>query len=317
MAQAVTEKEKAAPHDEVAPESAMAPAPAVEEQAVTIESAADVVARAEAMMKQAQAQTVTENEAVQAASLARPSEQLLPIDVVRAQLHALQGGALRRCFDFNSPLARRHCSNAELFEEMLHDTPAYAPLVRSSSFEIRSALSTTPRNYQCRVRVDGKDYVWRLSLQPEEVLDIGTVVRHTQAGYVGVVVGWDDECRRPEEWCRLTGVDALPLGRAQPFYHVTVACGEGADGAPAALEDSESTYVAEELIQPRPAALAPVDLQVPLKMPSLLFTGAVDEESGTWEPTSFLRALHPRRIERCWLVDSVTPDEPPDGEVAF
>ena len=246
---------------------------------------------------------------MQAAYLEAPSKALLPIDVVRAQLHALQLGALQHCFDFNSPLARRYCSNAELFEEMLHDTPAYAPLVCSSSFEICSALLTTPRHCQCRVRVDGINYVWRLSRQPDQILDIGTVVQHRQAGYMGIIVGWDNKCHRPEEWCRLVGVDALSLGRAQPFYHVMVACHEQ-DDAPTVLEAAESTYVAKELIEPRPA-LAPVDhpWQVPLTLPNLLFTGVVNEASGTWEPTPFLRALYPRRVEGCWLVDSVTRDE--------
>ena len=51
-------------------------------------------------------------------------------------------------------------------------------------------------------------------------LEVGQCVQHKQSGYVGVIVGWDNVCRRPEAWCRLTGVDALPRGRSQPFCSV-------------------------------------------------------------------------------------------------
>ena len=54
------------------------------------------------------------------------------------------------------------------------------------------------------------------------MLDVGTVVQHATADYIGVVVGYDDVCRRTDEWCMLTGVDALSNGRSQPFYHVMV-----------------------------------------------------------------------------------------------
>jgi len=73
--------------------------------------------------------------------------------------------------------------------------------------------------------VDGRDYLWKLSRQQEGVLDVGTVVQHATADYIGVVVGYDDVCRRTDEWCLLTGVDDLPNGRNQPFYHVMVDSG--------------------------------------------------------------------------------------------
>ena len=89
-------------------------------------------------------------------------------------------------------------------------TPAFWPLVRGAQYEITSALSTSPRNWQCRVRVDGRSYLWRLSRQEEQLLDVGTVVQHATAGYMGVVVGYDDVCRRTDEWCLLRPSNPSP-----------------------------------------------------------------------------------------------------------
>tara|TARA_B110001452_G_scaffold216033_1_gene187320 strand:- start:1113 stop:2525 length:1413 start_codon:yes stop_codon:yes gene_type:complete len=284
--------------------------------AQTIESAAEVVARAHAKMGQASEAIARSEPAAPAApeeapptEPTEPAEPLAPMAVVEQQLEALRSGAAHRCFDANSPLARRLCPNSELFSKMLDETEALQPLVRGSHYEVRSALAMTDRTWQCRVRVDGIDYRWQLSRQPEQILDIGTVVKHKEAGYVGVIVGWDDVCRRPEEWCQLVGVDELPHGRAQPFYLVMVTSGEQGDGKPADLEELQTTYVAHDLIEPR-SPLAPVDHpgQKTLTLPGQLFTGAIDEAAGIWEPTPFLRAVYPRGVEGCWLVDSVTPD---------
>lgn len=291
---------------------------AAQAAAQTIESAAEVVARAHAKMEQTSeamarsepsAPAAPEHSPQKEPGLAAPAEPMEPMAVVQQQLEALRRGATHRCFDANSPLARRLCPNSELFSKMLDETEALRPLVRGSHYEVRSALSMTARTWQCRVRVDGIDYRWQLSRQPEQILDVGTVVKHTEAGYVGVIVGWDDVCRRPEEWCQLVGVDDLPHGRTQPFYLVMVTSGEQGDGKPADLEELQTTYVAHDLIQPRPP-LAPVDHpgQKTLTLPGQLFTGAIDEAAGIWEPTPFLRAVYPRGVEGCWLVDSVTPD---------
>jgi len=266
----------------------------------------------------AEAQAVSEPEPVAAPSepepepiaVSSPSVGLQPIAVVQAQLQALQSRTLDRCFDFISPSARRNIYSAELFVKTLHDTPDYQPLAHGSHYEIRSALATTARNWQCRVHVDGRDYRWHLSQQPEQVLDIGQCMQHKQLEYSGVIVGRDDVCRRPEEWCQLMGIDALPGGRQQPFYHVMLNSGGRHDG-PADLEDSETTYVPQDLIDPQPP-LAPVDLPAYAK---LLFTGDVDEQTGTWEPTPFLRGVYPRGVESCWLVDAIVPDEPDEAEV--
>ena len=143
-------------------------------------------------------------------------------------------------------------------------------------------MLTSPRNWQCRVRVDGRDYLWKLSQQQEGVLDVGTVVQHATADYIGVVVGYDDVCRRTDEWCMLTGVDDLPNGRNQPFYHVMVDSGTP-PGQPTDLEQMQATYVAQDLVEPRPP-LTPVEheWQTPLTLPSQLFTGEIDEAAGSW-----------------------------------
>ena len=40
---------------------------------------------------------------------------------------------------------------------------------------------------------------------------MGTVVQHATADYIGVVVGYDDVCRRTDEWCMLTLILTLNL----------------------------------------------------------------------------------------------------------
>ena len=137
---------------------------------------------------------------------------------------------------------------------------------------------------------------------------MGTVVQHATADYIGVVVGYDDVCRRTDEWCMLTGVDDLPNGRSQPFYHVMVDSGTP-PGQPTDLEQMQATYVAQDLVEPRPP-LTPVEheWQTPLTLPSQLFTGEIDEAAGSWVPTPFLRTVYPRGLQSCWLIDSVAPD---------
>ncbi|RMZ84323.1 hypothetical protein DV738_g693, partial [Chaetothyriales sp. CBS 135597] len=51
---------------------------------------------------------------------------------------------------------------------------------------------------------------------------IGQVFRHRRRAYLAVIYGWDPYCNMQETWIRMNGVDRLPLGRSQPFYHVLV-----------------------------------------------------------------------------------------------
>lgn len=52
------------------------------------------------------------------------------------------------------------------------------------------------------------------------VFRVGQLFRHTRYHYEGVVTGWDTVCDAGEEWIHNMGVDRLPGGRVQPFYHV-------------------------------------------------------------------------------------------------
>jgi F-box protein 21 len=49
---------------------------------------------------------------------------------------------------------------------------------------------------------------------------VGQLFRHTRYHYEGVITGWDTVCDAGEEWINNMGVDRLPGGRVQPFYHV-------------------------------------------------------------------------------------------------
>ena len=49
---------------------------------------------------------------------------------------------------------------------------------------------------------------------------IGQVFRHKRYDYIAAITGWDPVCSSGEVWIRQMGVDRLPRGRDQPFYHV-------------------------------------------------------------------------------------------------
>lgn len=49
---------------------------------------------------------------------------------------------------------------------------------------------------------------------------VGQAFVHVRYGYQGFITGWDPVCSMPEEWIENMGVDELPRGRGQPFYHV-------------------------------------------------------------------------------------------------
>ncbi|CUA68580.1 F-box only protein 21 [Mus musculus] [Rhizoctonia solani] len=68
---------------------------------------------------------------------------------------------------------------------------------------------------------------------------VGLVFRHRKFGYMGLVTGWDKECRAEEDWIQAVGVNELHRGRHQPFYAVLG-------------EDGGTRYVAEENITPLP-----------------------------------------------------------------
>lgn len=49
---------------------------------------------------------------------------------------------------------------------------------------------------------------------------VGQLFRHRRYGYVGLITGWDAKCEAREDWMQRMGVDELPGGRRQSFYHV-------------------------------------------------------------------------------------------------
>lgn len=49
---------------------------------------------------------------------------------------------------------------------------------------------------------------------------VGQLFQHKRYSYEGVITGWDVVCDAAEEWIRNMGVDRLPNGRNQAFYHV-------------------------------------------------------------------------------------------------
>ncbi|KAF2444076.1 F-box domain-containing protein [Karstenula rhodostoma CBS 690.94] len=89
-------------------------------------------------------------------------------------------------------------------------------------------------------RIDGmaKRPVRRGAGSSEKVVfRVGQLFRHTRYHYEGVITGWDAVCDAGEEWIHNMGVDRLPGGRVQPFYHVLVC-------------DKSVRYVAAENITP-------------------------------------------------------------------
>lgn len=52
------------------------------------------------------------------------------------------------------------------------------------------------------------------------VFKVGQLFQHKRYAYEGVVTGWDVACDAGEEWIQNMGVDRLPNGRNQAFYHV-------------------------------------------------------------------------------------------------
>lgn len=48
---------------------------------------------------------------------------------------------------------------------------------------------------------------------------VGQVFRHRTQRYLAVVTGWDYRCAQDEDWIAYNGVDRLPKGRNQTFYH--------------------------------------------------------------------------------------------------
>ena len=61
----------------------------------------------------------------------------------------------------------------------------------------------------------------RLRGQPDHVqYKVGQVFKHKRYRYQAIITGWDKECEAGELWIAQMGVQNLPNGRYQAFYHV-------------------------------------------------------------------------------------------------
>merc|ERR1719197_688777 len=87
----------------------------------------------------------------------KPSPALAPISVVESQMAALAEGDVQRCYQFASPSNKKITGPWQKFEILVRQSPAYAPLVSCSSFEVLSALQLTDSKYLCRVMVKPAD----------------------------------------------------------------------------------------------------------------------------------------------------------------
>jgi F-box protein 21 len=58
------------------------------------------------------------------------------------------------------------------------------------------------------------------ALESQVRFKVGQLFKHERYGYEGVITGWDRVCSAGEEWIQHMGVDRLPKGRKQSFYHV-------------------------------------------------------------------------------------------------
>jgi hypothetical protein len=82
-----------------------------------------------------------------------PSRDAAPIDVVRAQMAALQRGDVATVWSFAAPTNRAATGPLPRFERMVRDDPNYAPLIGCSRWELVSALTRSERAFSARVRV--------------------------------------------------------------------------------------------------------------------------------------------------------------------
>lgn len=75
---------------------------------------------------------------------------------------------------------------------------------------------------------------------------VGHTFTHRRYGYQGFIVGWNIKCGAQQQWIDQMGVNDLPRGREQPFYHVVA-------------DDKTTRYVAEENIAVRSKSERPCE----------------------------------------------------------
>lgn len=101
-----------------------------------------------------------------------------------------------------------------LIEKFICERPGYADeeletLIRQTvSVTLRSdSVAKTPK------RRDGTGF------RDHVRYEVGQVFRHKRERYTAVICGWDEQCKMENGWIRQQGVDRLPRGRSQSFYH--------------------------------------------------------------------------------------------------
>ena len=134
-----------------------------------------------------------------------------------------------------------------LIEKFICERPGYAgeeleTLIRQTvGVTLRSdSVAKTPK------RRDGSGFRDNVRYQ------VGQVFRHKRERYTAVICGWDEQCKMENGWIRQQGVDRLPRGRSQSFYHSLYANPERLWNRRLIgnrVHDSSSRYVAEENIE--------------------------------------------------------------------
>ena len=107
-------------------------------------------------------------------------------------------------------------------------------------------------------------------------------MKHKKYGYTGVIFqAGDVRCEAAPGWILAMKVDALPQGRAQPFYHVLV------DGTGRDVKGARK-YVAEEHVE----IVAPKESKIEHPDLSKYFVGFVSD-IGEYEPKGGAKAKAP------------------------
>ena len=114
--------------------------------------------------------------------------------------HILQRIESTFLYDFN--LLERHI--LPLVRDAVHRGELYGTIrgLRSRDATPRPAKKRTPEIAQC-VRYK-----------------VGQYFRHRRYSYFAIITGWDPECLASDVWISLMGVNELPGGQHQSFYHV-------------------------------------------------------------------------------------------------
>ncbi|XP_060712699.1 uncharacterized protein si:dkey-261l7.2 [Hemiscyllium ocellatum] len=66
---------------------------------------------------------------------------------------------------------------------------------------------------------------------------VGQVIKHRQDGYIGVIVGWDEKARAPEEWLNQRYPSDVEILKSIPHYKVLIHTNDG--------RNAETAYVSE------------------------------------------------------------------------